>query len=359
MKLSRTILYMVLAGPAAFVAAACSTDVLMDNSGRENRQEQTPYAIEFSESLINSSVRATRSGLSGLSDHMTTMGVWGWRSTLDGQIVNETQFRNKQVQFKDSVWKYTPKKYWIKDSNYRFYAYAPYTQTASIDSLTGLISINGVRLSGDNLMKDVPSASLSNNFHDSSDIDWMVARGGQTAFGSVMAQVEFTMQHILSKINVSIRFTKGFKDENFDLVIDSLKIGPLTSGGSFRQIYESNTIGDEPEWTPDNTQSDITLYSAKNTSVDTIKTYILESLVIPQEIEKSKTVKLYYSYNYSDGRKECSAYVLELGKAFGARLKSGYSYDLNLIFEPGRITFDASVSDWATMFDTNSYLNRP
>lgn len=356
MKLSRNI-YMVLVMPAVFMAAACSTDVLMDNSGRDSRQEPTPYAIEFSESLINSSVRGTRAGgMSSLSDHMTTMGVWGWRSTLDGQVVNETQFRNKLVQFRDSSWQYTPKKYWINNSSYRFNAYAPYSQQASIDSLTGLISINGVRLTGDNLMKDVPSASLSNNFCGSSDIDWMVARGGQTAFGGILATVEFTMQHILSKINVSVRFTKGFEDENFDLVIDSLKIGPLLSGGSFRQIYESNTIGDSTEWIPDSTQSDITLYSARNTSVDTIKTYILESLVIPQDIRNAKKVKLYYSYNYSDGRKECSAYVLELDKAFGARLKSGYSYDLNLIFEPGQITFDASVSDWATMFETNRYL---
>lgn len=354
MKLSKYI-YKVLAVPAVLMAASCGTDVLMDEH-KNGHQEVTPYAIEFSESVINSSVRSTRSGSSSLSNHTTTMGVWGWRSTLDGQIVNETQFANKLVQFKDSIWTYSPKKYWISGSHYRFYAYAPYTQETSIDSLTGLISINGVRLSGANTMKDAPSATLSNNFRGTTDTDWMVARGGQTAFGGILTPVDFTMQHILSKIDVSVRFTQGFKDDNFDLVIDSLLIGPFISGGSFRQIYESNTIGNEPEWVPDSTQSDITLYSAVNTSVDTIKTYILESLVIPQDIRNAKKVRLYYSYNYSDGRKECSAYSLELSQAFGASLKSGYSYGLNLIFEPGRITFDASVSDWATMFESNRYL---
>ena len=122
--------------PAVLMAAACGTDVLMDEH-KNGHQEVTPYAIEFSESVINSSVRSTRSGSSNLSDHTTTMGVWGWRSTLDGQIVNETQFANKLVQFKDSIWTYSPKKYWISGSHYRFYAYAPYTQETSIDSLTG------------------------------------------------------------------------------------------------------------------------------------------------------------------------------------------------------------------------------
>ena len=57
MKLSKYI-YKVLAVPAVLMAAACGTDVLMDEH-KNGHQEVTPYAIEFSESVINSSVRST------------------------------------------------------------------------------------------------------------------------------------------------------------------------------------------------------------------------------------------------------------------------------------------------------------
>lgn len=341
----------ILCTMAAIMLSACNSDVLLDE---EPSTVDSPVAIGFSNGYVDNAV-GTRAATYQLNDYAQTMGVWGWQK--DRMEVETQIFRNHLIEYNSDKWIYAPLRYWETASHYRFYAYAPhYTNqkngkaTITLDQNTGMISISGVTLEGDNLQEASPSKELKKTFiNATNDVDWMVARAGQTAVGETHSTVGFTMQHVLSKLNVRIRKTESLSTDADikEIRVNSLSIGSLAADGSFTQKHKAtqDATTSEEEWTTGNTT--MTLNGTKDFSVTTQWQYMLESLVIPQAMPNAE-VMLVYSFVFTDGRREHFTYCTPLKEVFStvSHLVSGNSYTISFTIEPDVIKFDSGTNIW-------------
>ena len=296
-----------------------------------------------------------------LSEHLNTMGVWGWQTTSNGEV--ERLFINQQVTFDPALakWTYSPLKYWQNKSNYRFYAYAPHSSSvndvnADIDQETGLISINGVTLRGSNTLNAPDNIVTLGNFSHVADVDWMVDRSGQRLEGTFHSDVPFNMQHILSKLSVkaSKAASMTVQDNGTFIRVDSIKIGKFVSQGNFSQkLSQSPSPRDtaqlninRAEWQLIDTLPRYTIEGAKAVNITDTCAFVIESLLIPQLAEAGQMIDIWYSIGVDDsGFLNRFHYVFPLKDAFAGFLP-GCNYVLDITIGPEVITFDSDVAQW-------------
>ena len=339
---------LMLAGIILTVAGCAYDDTVRDL--RNQTQDSESLAIAFSNGVIDNPVPMHTRALALLSDHMETMGVWGWQTTQEG--ATERLFINQNVTFSAALakWAYSPLKYWDSKSTYRFYAYAPHSSsvpgvTVTINPDSRAISITGVTLQGSNTIDSgVPAPPA--NFGQVADIDWMMERSGQSMAGITRNEVIFNMEHILSKICVRVRRSSTFlPDSIVSISIDSIKIGSFVSQGDFVQTLEDASLVLAPEWTPVDTLPRYTVTSAKNVSVPDSAVYVLESLLIPQHVTDSQYIRVWYNIGNSGGYISHVDNIFKLNELYAA-FETGKSYLLTVTIGPEPIRFDADVQDW-------------
>ena len=336
---------------AAIMLSACNSDVLLDE---EPSTVDSPVAIGFDNGYVDNAA-CTRATTYQLNEYAQTMGVWGWEK--DNKETESLIFDNHNIEYNDTAWEYTPLRYWKEGCTYKFYAYAPHTSNqkgnkavVTLNETTGMISIAGVTLNGDNLHEAKTATEQMKSFITApNDVDWMVARTGQTAQGTAHNIVEFTMQHVLAKLNVRIRKTESLPTDADikEIRVNSLSIGTMAADGSFTQKHKAtqDATTSEEEWATGNTT--LTLNGTKDFSVTTLWQYMLESLVIPQAMPNAD-VKLVYSFVFTDGRKEYFTYCTPLKEVFStvSHLVSGNSYTISFTIEPDVIKFDSGTNIW-------------
>ena len=289
-----------------------------------------------------------------LCEHAPSMGVWGWRSS--SQETNTPVFLDQQVVHNpDSArWEYSPLQYWREGCSYSFVAYAPHQQNTgcevSIDSDTHMLSIKNVTLHGHNL-QSTPSNTLQELFRDTPDTDWMVARAGQTAVSDADMDIEFVMQHILGKLNICIKGAETILSRPYltSIVVDSIVVSGLPSQGDFTQQLAHTPVLDKPqevateEWTV--RKPDLEITCKQPCQLATTPTYVVEALVLPHRISEASTVKMYYTFRYTDGLVEQCCYRIPLTQAF-SRFVSGYNHTLTFIVCSNRIVFETGTIGW-------------
>ena len=97
-RLFRHMVTLTLVGLILSVAS-CTYDDSIRNL-REPKHGES-MAIAFSNGIIDSPVTMYTRALALLSDHMESMGVWGWQTTQEG--VTERLFQNQNVTFSTSL----------------------------------------------------------------------------------------------------------------------------------------------------------------------------------------------------------------------------------------------------------------
>lgn len=346
----------IISAMIAIMLSACNGDVLLDE---EPSTEPNRVAIGFDNGYVDNAV-STRAATYQLNDYAQTMGVWGWQkdeTTVECQI-----FKNHKVEYNGTKWAYSPLRYWDSGSFYTFYAYAPHVSDqkgnvakVSLNESTGMISISDVTLKGDNLHDMTPSTEQKKSFKTAAnDVDWMVARTGQTAEGSTHTTVAFTMQHVLAKLNVRVK-TSNVLSTDADIkevTANSISIGNMAAEGSFKQQHYATQAATavEQEWTTGDDK--LTLSGSTDFTVTTKWQYMLESLVIPQAIPNAE-IKFVYSFVFTDGRTEYYTYRISLAEVFNTitHFVSGNSYTISFTIAPDVIKFDAGTSSWIDIYN--------
>ena len=349
---------------ALMLLAACQYDGIVSNI-REDMRGNDSLAISFGNGVIDAPVR-TRS-LAMLSEHTSTMGVWGWQTTKVGVV--GCLFRDQEVTFNSEIglWSYSPEKYWEEGSSYRFYAYAPHGNSVpnanvAIDEETGHISITGVTLSGSNTMSTNARAKLYGTFKNVDDIDWMIDRTGRLVpKEQIRNKVIFNMQHILAKFNVKVNTSSSISATSTYVVLDSISIGRFLSKADFSQILDHSPImgnaDDEAaqEWQIDSSNPLYTLQGTRYATVDKDGCYVIESLLIPQNVNESQMVKISYTLHFEDARTEHYTYNFNLNQAFNS-FNCSYNYTLYITIGPDVITFDAGSDIWENEWESNQWI---
>lgn len=330
----------VALGTAAVCAALMSCqneNILVDDEYGQGAQ-----TIDFASGFVDSRVQ-TKADPVNLEQYNTTMGVWGWRS--DSEVTDELTFKNQLVEFVDTKWTYTPPKYWVSKSNYRFYAYSPQTSAAAIDQASGYISIPGIKTDG---------------------TDWMVARAGQKIKTLATGYtVEFTMQHILFKLEVRARVTDAVANDPgvVSVVMDKVQVGNFVSKGDFSQKFDYLPSGSEyaSEWSLDDNATKASFKNLKDNVLARTYTTLIDTMSVPQPMTDDMDLLVTYKMTFSDGRVEDYIFRNPLKSIFNVAsemdLLGGNSYRISLIIGPETITFDAGSEVWNEQFESSGFIN--
>jgi hypothetical protein len=378
--------YLILAAVATTFMASCSNEKVLNERQDGNEQKTVIGFSSYSEKSTKAD-NGNDASMSNLEFFHNTFAVYGTKkSTVDGAIqyvfggkanaagtqdgVTCTYTGNDNASFYGSNWQYTDERFWDKQANYVFIAYAPVAESnplrysyISADALVGAAGNDFVAtnyfLTGKNLQNKATAAAIYKGFNVSgTDLDLMTSESVAQA-GTKHDQVPLVFKHILSKVNVVVGKAQSL--DNSTVKINSIEITGLKDKGSYSEKkYVKSDTESVSGWTVSETNNDADYKLAYATSTgepalpnttatnnEINRLYFIESLAIPQTV--GDTPKLTMKYTITTGSySEDYTYQMDLKDAF-ASLFDRCSYNIIFTINPTVITFDATVTDWTTV----------
>ncbi|HQN88052.1 MAG TPA: fimbrillin family protein [Bacteroidales bacterium] len=368
----------VLIAVVAIVFAACSSDVVLNDITES--QTDTPKAIGFT----SFSEKITRAD-TDLEYYHNTFVVYGTKqSTVDNAIQYVFGGKATALGNQDGVtctynatagvtgnWEYVNPRYWDKQAEYDFIAYAPdnaplryfyNAANAQVGDVNNEFVTNAdYTLAGTNLQATATTAEKVKGFTGAGvDLDLMISNPKPQS-GSNNADVALVFKHILSKLNVT--FAKADVLDGATVTVTSVEITGLKEKGSYKQ---SNYVNDEFTKTSGWTAKEVTGSAYKlacsngqelNASGG-LPYFFIESLVMPQTIADDQvTLKAKYTIQ-TGGYSEDYTYQLDLYDVEALRKYfDGYNYTLKFTIQPNVIKFDADVTVWDNQPASNQAIN--
>ena len=372
---------LILAAAAALMVS-CSTDGPVNGiEPVDPLEKQNPIGFSTWQNSL------TRAGSNEtLETYHTTFSVYGTKqSTVDASVQyvfggdattaggtkTGTTVTYSAGATAPNEWTYSPYRYWDKQANYTFIAFAPasaplalsYENAGNITGnvLNNFVSTADYTLTGQNLQGDAATEEeIKAGFTGATgeDFDMMVSTV-VSAGGSTYNPVNLTFQHILAKFNVTVAKAKVLDDAV--VTVKSLTIDGLKDTGYFsNNAYNPTADPKVSAWDNDHlgckSSSYQLAYNGTATELneydDAKPYYFIESLVMPQTIAADQCLcTLKYSITTgtgSDTYTEDYTYTfdLETVTSFG-RFFDRSHYQLNITIDPTVILFDADVAAWA------------
>lgn len=343
--------YLLMAAVATMFAACSETDFVNDVAIGENAKKAIDFAT-FSEKATRLTENSEESYAGSLSTHHDDYKVWAYRSTsnileFDGTVVAA------------STNSYGETKYWDKEANwYEFYAAAPgdaaWTFIGNTTNKDQAYFTRNVTLAGTNFSTGA-SATLLTTFKGTGDKDLMIAAPCNVANAS-FGTVNFNFIHILSRLNIMVK-----KDAAAPAIeLDYVKVYGLKSTGTFDESEAAVTTGSIGRWDNPALSGDVTYTSVVDHSVTVAGNYVLECLVIPQNVayEEVKTdgsiveAQAYIEIAYTINGEQYKAYY-NLAALFGATagqtiaFYEGWQNTLTITLSPVAIAFEANNEVWS------------
>lgn len=368
--------YLTLAA-MAMIMASCSNEVLIDNE-----DGQTDVAIGFS-TFSDKATKGDVDESTNLEFYHNTMSIYGTKvSKVDSEVSyvfggdasdNAGAMTGTTATYQATPdqlledWKYAPARYWDKQADYDFIAFAPATaplqlKYAAAKNLT-TAAANDIEtsaaysLTGQNLQNAAPQTSeILKGFTGGTgeDIDLMVAEPVKEDGAGHHSYVTFTFKHILAKLNVT--FAKSSKLTNATVTVSSVKIEGLKNKGTYsNNAYDGATYASgwknvvvDGTYAPE--------YNGAETEISTTAKYFVESLMMPQVIADNQATVTVVYYIQTGDHKEKFTYQLDLQDAFTSFFDR-YSYNLKFTIDPDVILFDAGVATWADIAGVTKELD--
>ena len=368
----------LLVAAAATMMVACGQTEKLNNDLVNN---EAPRVIGFN----TISEKATRAGvIEDLELYHKTFAVWSTKESMNTHAI-DTVFNGddaKDIITFDSVrlapnhWTYNPYRYWDRQAVYSFVAVAPnskvirFNKPENVGDNTGTfvtVSADGYTLIGQNLQSTTApaEAEIKVGFDgaDGNDTDIMTSGKIGRKGSDPVADVNLSFKHILAKLNVSIAKDPVF--DNVKVVIKSVKVTGLDDNG----VYFEATSDNNSAWRSALKDSTYALSWVNANGIELPKSevvnnknvakplYFIESLVMPQSIEK-EVEKLAINYTIvTETRSENYDYVLALQDSVGTKVFDNFqeqnNYTIKLTVKPNVITFDASSEGWNDIVNGN------
>lgn len=367
----------------AAIFAACTNDSVRENIAED--QVEIGFSTYIQKPVASKADNSNATEVNSLSNYHTTFVVNGYKNVAGNDV---QVFADQLVTFADSKWGYSPVSYWDKSAaHYSFYAAAPQTTSWTFNNNTKgkYYSISGFTLIGNSLeltANDDFSASAS---FSGVDTDLMIATDIDNHTDFTETAVNFTFNHILSRLNISI--AKASDLSAAKVTLQSLTINKMKNVGDFDESKVSGTDlsnGTVERWTASGSATISNASDATDLTVTEVKQWIYQGLVIPQTVEveainldgtKSDgevVAKPYLTINYSISTTSGTvtntqeySYNYNLADLFNGDgtgnidFCEGWQNNLNITIGAGiPIKFDAKVYDWATKVD-GSYQVKP
>lgn len=363
--------FLILAA-AATVLASCYDIKEIGNDVKNNNE---PTIIGFG----TYTEKATRASVENLEDYHSTFAVWSTKkSNNDASLAPQVVFCGDSIEdiiTYDSTrmypnhWTYENHRYWDKQATYSFIAVSPNANIVRYDMPDDVANTGGTfvttdtagyTLIGQNLQTSTAPAAAEKKVGfkggQNEDTDLMtsgrITRNGADA----VADVNLQFKHILAKLNISIAKDPTF--DNVKVIIDSVRVIGLDDTGTYFEATSNTTSA----WRSSLKNQDYML-SWKNTNgielpnSETVgdkhvvkPLYFIESLVMPQSIEK-QVEKIIVDYRIKSGNNmQQYNWVLDLYDEEGYKVFDNFmehnNYTIKLTVKPNKITFDACSEVW-------------
>lgn len=403
--------YFILAAVAT-ILASCAENGKITNDLRTNE----PAAIGFT-SYAEKATRGDASVSSNLEFYHNTFAVYASKKNKDNTVQYAFGGQPTAAGTQDGVtctyqttpdavlgdWKYDFPRFWDKQAEYNFIAYAPalagnpirYSYNAANAEVGAAgndfcFSNGSFVLTGTNLQVNAGTAEINKGFtgENGKDMDIMTSNdligtdksvaidGGTRTAGD---PVDLAFKHILSKLVVTVNKAQSLY--GYDVTIKGIQITGLKDKATAysEKIYNAGNLNVDPVvdpvsgWTVSATNADddyTIVYNGteqllnEGTITNEVWTagapfYFIESLIIPQTITSQDSIKLAIQYNITkDTYVDDRADVIDLTTiAQFSRLLDRHKYILNIIVGPEAIKFDATATGWADggSFEANAY----
>ena len=317
--------YFLMAAAATMFAACSQSDVLNEVQVQDEAQ-----AIGFS-TYAGKATRAIAD--TDLEKYHKTFGVWTDK-TYDGTTMVPVM-ENFQVNEPTSgdTWEYagvgTQKlKYWDKRASYKFYAYAPYSSSVSMNAGKNIIIPEGVYAANENLQETFGEALNGNDFSGTGvdgtkSTDWMLA---DVISRNVMENttVVENFRHTMAKLIVCFKTEDTF---NETITLTSVSVNNVYGKGSFNSAAGWAVAGAA------------TSVDGKVGNIVKEKTYYsMEYLLIPSNTAPTFSVE----YTIND-----DTYVVENATIDGiTKFDANTVYTLTVTISADPIEFEANAVNW-------------
>ena len=372
---------------SAIVFVGCSEN----DAIKENVSNDTPIAFtSYAQSATKATENNGKTYSWELKDHHSDFYVYGYKTvgTTITKVFDKQLVEWNKPALTTADWNYTPARYWDKAaSQYYFYAAAPKDEEWTLNANTAAVDDDYFTYASYSLSDH--DATLTGNAYVESfnasrakAVDLMIA--DKCPWTNLGATVNLQFIHILSRLNVLIKRGDNL-DANDVVTLLDFKVFKMYNEGSFDEHLATavnTTPGINTRWTDQTGTVDYTAANEANIVVGngTTKQYILQSLVVPQNIvwksikpdgsdaTTSAAPQAYFMIKYkianntwTGDKEETYEGYYNLAAAFGATaddtstndkkedeisFTEGWQNNLTLIINPDKIEFDAKVSEW-------------
>ena len=352
--------YLMMAAAATMLAACTQTDFVNEVPA------EAPKAIEFEGGFVNKATRSENSNANyneTFSDHHSTFAVWAYKKATE-ESNRTVVFENEVVTVENGNYTYTNTAYWDKGAaSYAFVAAAPATHntwTLDVDNFKTSLNLSNVethQTSATHLSVLTPEKSGVNQ-------DLLISEDVIINPATHVGAVNLSFIHILSRLNIVLNNT------NNKFRIMSVTVKGLPSVGNFDESKlkgENLAKGTHTRWTLDKTNPanskdyNVTFNGDAQKKLGS-NVYLMQTLVMPQEITDDTTIEVVYGYDLGNGNVDVFTRTHKLAEAFGITggnklyFNEGWQNTLTLTVETTEITFSASVASWASSSQSTAHV---
>ena len=189
----------------------------------KNSLETPPTDTQSAIAFSNVSTKAALDDLK-----MDGFGVWALIS--NSAVANEVILDNAKVTYNadSGQWEYSPLRYWIDQSVFRFMAAYPYSEDRDVYTLDPVHSIVNLTLS------DTPSQE-----------DYMIATNEtDTSVEGFSETVNLQFKHLLTSVGLNI-WRDGGKHQNDQMRVRKVTLSNIRKGGTYSSSTDSWTLFNE------------------------------------------------------------------------------------------------------------------
>lgn len=350
----------------AALFAACTNDSVRENIADD--QVEIGFSTYIQKPVASKADNSNAENLNDLEAYHQNFVVNGFKTIGSN---NEPVFVNQLVEYVSSAWTYSPKKIWDKSaSGYSFFAAAPFS--ANWAYADGKYEYTDFELTGSSLE---PTTTL-NAAAVFGEEDLMIATDVTDYKTYDSTPVNFSFNHILSRLNIAVKCT-GFGTD-YNVLLKEVKVYNMTSNGSFNEAADLETDvladGTIKRWTsatvPAKYTEGVGYANAEGLKIEGTANYVYQALIIPQEVAYVADVALngtgldensapYLNIKYTVNSENFN-YFYNLADMFNAaaatnvKFCEGWQNNLTINIGMAEINFDAQVYEWVNK-ETGSF----
>ena len=352
-KTNKILALLLLAGTAACTNVPVLVDREIEDIVMNESEKEQP--IEFA-TFADRTTRAVPT-VNDLEFYHPTFKVYATKTSNEGtkiqpifQGVTVTAAISADAET-PNTWEYEIDRYWDKQAdNYQFVAFAPahaplgyqHNLVEVNDETASFFSTSDLTIKGQNLQEGAPAVAEKNaGFTGTEGTDCDVMRSAPFAVTdpATTPVVTLNFSHTLAKLLVSVKANAAAP---YVITINKVTVGNLSCTGTY-----DHTEG----WVAKGTSTVDYLFTAPSTALSaTDKTYFIESLLMPQNVDAAQVVTLNYTITSGTYSEEFvyTATLADLFRDKAARFKGGSSYSIHFNIAPEKniITFDAGITEW-------------